>query len=157
MQLLALFLLTVNAGALPQSSQLPPSQNLAPTTAPVNSTAPHIHEKRYLEGRFQGFDDPKCQDKTTGHNMIYEWWTKCLPYTPRHKYIYVGWGDNSGQFSTFFDDKCAGPKAKTIDDAYGGGVQCLTMEDFGGKKVRAVQFPPSELLKISEGQEPEGS
>ena len=143
MQLLALFLLAVSAGALPQSRNPSPSATLAPTATLVNTTAPYEHEKRGGDPSIGNFDDPKCQgthlgDRATLENSM----NNCLPFTPANKFVDIYWGYSSNaRVWTYPDDGC-GQMGNTqpMKVISGKSRTCAAVADLGGE-VKSVFFP----------------
>ena len=142
MQLLALFLLAVSAGALPQSPD------------PVDSTMTHVHEKRLeqVKPSIGNFDDPKCHGKFLGTNSTSSSdITKCFKFTPVGQSIHMYWGSSSGVAWIFSNDHCDGqtygnPPLKVIRWDDGDKLDCVSVKDLGGK-VQSALFPGPDVAQ----------
>lgn len=145
MQLLALFLLAVSAGALPQSHNPSPSATLAPTTTTlVNTTAQHEHEKRGGDQSIGNFDDPKCHGTHLGNKAtLEEDMNHCLKFTPDHRFVDIYWSSSSNAEPwTYSDDACGGQFGQTapMEVILGKSRRCVAVADLGGE-VKSVYFP----------------
>ena len=147
MQFLALFLLAVSAGALPQSHTPSPSATLAPTTTLVNTTAPHEHAKRGGDPSIGNFDDPKCKGTHVGNKAtLTNEMQDCLQFTPDHPFIDIYWGATSNVEAWAYPDAICGVKhGKTppIMVIHGKSRRCVDVKDLGGD-VKSVFFPDWE-------------
>ena len=156
MQILALFLLAVSAGALPQPPDLSPS---APIPTSVNTTAPYMHEKRDDDGydddagtpavKFEdpptigNFDDHKCHGTHLGTKITIND-VGCVKFTPTNKYLDFYFGDSGESLGAFSDDHCGSKKPMKIisPDADQRRI-CVSVADLGGT-VLSVKFPNAE-------------
>ena len=132
MQILALFLLAVSAGALPQSSSLSPSETLAPTSTLVNSTMPHMHDKRRGGPTIGNFDNAKCKGEHLGTKVNIPAGDDCVKWQPSNTYIDIYWGDASG-LTFFTDDNCSmNQRVKSVTS--GSSRTCIDLATLGGAK-----------------------
>lgn len=140
MQLLALFLLSVSAGALPQSSNLSPSETVASTSTLVNSTAPYTHEKRFDDPTLGNFDDPKCHGTHLGTKTTVEG-QKCIQFTPTNAFIDIYWGQGEGQLQFYSSNDCDSQhKLKTFLQSTFEDHSCVSVAKFKGT-VLSVDVP----------------
>ena len=150
MQVLALFLLAVGAGALPQSPDHSPSASATTTIPPVNSTAPYMHEKRdpgapiKLHGpsTIANFDDDKCGLQQFGDNVTITD-TGCVKFHPTNKYLYIYYNGN-GELGFFPDDHCGAKKPIEIL-GWGDDRRCEWAVPFGAL-VQSVKFATTDDL-----------
>ena len=102
MQFLAIFLLAVSAGALPQSHTLSPS-----ATTPGNSTESNKHEKRFKYPTLGNFDAKDCQGTHLGDKTTLDDDSKCFPFIAPNTYVDIYWGEGSGVLQFYSDDACS--------------------------------------------------
>ena len=140
MQLLALFLLAVSAGALPQSENLSPSHTLTPTTTPIHSPAPSTHQKRDHDYPTLGnFDDHKCHGTHLGTKLTVTD-IACVQFAATNKYIDIYWGSSLGLLEIYSDGSCGTAKPTKTIYSDGHGRKCISVAKLGGT-VRSVKFP----------------
>ena len=133
MQILALFLLAVSAGALPQSSSLSPSATLAPTSTLVNSTTPHMHEKRKGAPTIGDFDNDKCKGEHLGTKIQMPYDSTCLAWQPTNNWIDIYWGDGSNMVTFYTDNNCnIDLKVKTLHQGFWESRRCVALDTLGG-------------------------
>ena len=137
MQFLALFLLAVSAGALPQ----PP--NPSPSVTLVNTTAPSMFKRKagFEDPTIGNFDDPHCKGTHLGDKLIINVDADCVPFTPKNSHIDIFWGDANPYMYFFSDDVCSNAnKIKEIDKSGGQKHKCVKVDSLNGT-VKSMTIP----------------
>ncbi|KAL8823853.1 MAG: hypothetical protein Q9191_005500, partial [Dirinaria sp. TL-2023a] len=116
MQLLALFLLAVSAGALPPSRTLQLSEAITPTntTSLASFTTPHLLGKRGNPW-IGSFNNPKCTGTHIKPDRPELHGSDCTQFQPAGPYVLIYWGDPANRVhevdfyaSKKEDGSCAG-------------------------------------------------
>ena len=132
MQILSLFVLTVSAGALPQSLTSLEAPALA-TTISINSTAPAILEKRAHHPWIGHFDNEKCSGKHIGNSRPELPYGHCAPFKAAEGYVSIYWGTfplNILGLAVYASDNCQGKKVKVLL-GHEGGHTCTNLWGLG--------------------------
>lgn len=140
MQVLALFLLAVSAGALPQPSELSPSETLTSTTS-ISSTAPEIHARRIaMNPNIKNFEDPQCHGDPIGDELDFLVTPNCQKFTPTNSYFWITWGIGGGHNMSFFSDDHCGQLLQNIVQGDHDWHKCIEVANLG-KNVGSLIVP----------------